>query len=402
MTSARPLTVMLVAAEPSGDERGAGLARALKRRLGEGVRFVGVGGVRMAAEGVQSPFDITELSVLGLLEGLMAYPRVVRRVDETAAIAVRETPDAAILIDSWGFTLRVARRLRRIDPKLPLVKYVGPQVWASRPGRAKTLAGAVDHLLSIHTFDAPYFEAEGLPVTFVGNSALSLDFSQADPDRLRAEIGAGPGEPILLVLPGSRPAEIARVLPPFGDAVTLLKADRPELHVVIPAAPTVAEQVKGQVAGWSHRAHVVEGEAAKLDAMKAATVALACSGTVTTQLALAGVPMVVAYRIGSVTYALLKGLIRTPYATLFNIAARAEIAPELIQDACNGPALAAEVARRLDDEALRRAQVREQYAALDKMGRGGPDSDEAAADAVLKVLAAWRDAPPQGESSRSD
>ncbi|CAN7234896.1 lipid-A-disaccharide synthase [Phenylobacterium sp. LjRoot225] len=386
--SARALTVMLVAAEPSGDERGAGLARALKRRLGEGVRFVGVGGERMAAEGVESPFDITQLSVLGLVEGLMAYPRVVACADATAALAARERPDVAILVDSWGFTLRVAQRLRRLDPALPLIKYVGPQVWATRPGRAKTLAASVDHLLSIHAFDAPYFEAEGLPTTFVGNSALSLDFSRADPERLRAQIGAPAGAPILLVLPGSRPAEIERVLPAFGEAVALLKAERPELQVVIPAAPTVAEAVKARVAGWSCRAHVVEGEAAKLDAMKAATVALACSGTVTTQLALAGTPMVVGYRIGPVTYAILKRLVRTRYVTLFNIAAETEVAPELIQDACNGLALAAEVGRRLDDETLRRAQVREQYAALDKMGRGGPDPDDAAADAVLEVLAA--------------
>jgi lipid-A-disaccharide synthase len=384
--SEKPLTVMLVAAEASGDERGAGLARALKRRLGEGVRFVGVGGPLMAAEGVESPFDIAELSVLGLVEGLMAYPRVVRRADETAALAAREKPDVAILIDSWGFTLRVAQRLRRADPRLPLIKYVGPQVWATRPGRAKVLARAVDHLLSIHAFDAHFFEAEGLPVTFVGNSALTLDFSAADPDRLRRELGAGPEDPILLVLPGSRPAEIERMLPPFARAVEILKRDRPGLQVVIPAAPTVAEPVKAQVAGWRTPVRVLEGEAAKLDAMKAATVALACSGTVTTQLALAGVATVVAYRIGPLTYAILKRLVRTRYITLFNIAADQPIAPELIQDACNGPALAAEVERRLDDEVMRRAQVRAQYAGLVRMGLGGPDPDEAAAEAVLRVV----------------
>jgi len=388
--SGSPLKVMLVAAEASGDERGAGLARALKARLGAGVTFVGVGGARMAAEGITSPFDIAELSVLGLVEGLLAYPKVVRRADETAALAAREKPDVAVLIDSWGFTLRVAQRLRRQDPSLPLIKYVAPQVWATRPGRARTLAGAVDHLLSIHAFDAPYFEAHGLPVTFVGNSALSLDFSQADPARLRGEIGAGPDEPILLVLPGSRPSEIERVLPPFTEAVRLLRAERPGLHVVVPAAETVAEVVKAKVAGWTTRAHVVEGEAAKLDAMKAGTVALACSGTVTTQLALAGVPMVVGYRLAPLTYAIIKRVVRTPYATLFNIAAGEEIAPELIQKDCNGPALAAEVARRLDDPALRQAQVAAQSRALARMGLGGPDPDEAAAEAVLKVAAARR------------
>jgi lipid-A-disaccharide synthase len=382
---------MLVAAEASGDDRGAGLARALRGRLGEGVRFVGVGGAQMAAEGVQSPFDIAELSILGLAEGLLAYGRVVRRADETAALAVRERPDVAVLIDSWGFTLRVAQRLRRQMPNLPLVKYVGPQVWATRPGRARTLAATVDHLLSIHAFDAPWFEAQGLPVTFVGNSALMVDFSGAQPARLRQEIGAAADDPILIVLPGSRPGEIERMLPPFEEAVRQLKETRPNLHVVIPAAPTVAGMVKARVAGWSHRAHVIEGDEGKLDAMKAATVAMACSGTVTTELALAGVPMVIGYRLGPVSaWIVRRFLLRTKWVTLFNVAAQDFVAPELIQEACNGETLAREIAARLDDPDMRRRQVAAQYAALDKMGRGGPDPSEAAADAVLKVVAERR------------
>jgi len=383
--SQRPLTVMLVAAEASGDDRGAGLMRALKRRCGAGIRFVGVGGERMAAEGLASPFDIADLSIFGLTEGLLAYPRVVRRADETAALAARERPDVAVLVDSWGFTLRVAQRLRRQDPSLPLVKYVAPQVWASRPGRARTAAAAFDLLLTIHKFDAPAFEREGLRTVFVGDATLAIDFSVADPGRLRGQIGAGAEEPILLVLPGSRPSEIDRVLPAFEDAVRRLKAERPRLHVVIPAAPTVAQLVKARAGRW---AHVVEGEGAKRDAMKAATVALACSGTVTTELALAGCPMVVAYRLAPLTYAILKRLIRTKYVTLFNIAAQDFVAPEMIQADCNGPALAREVALRLDDPDLRRRQVERQNAALLQMGRGGPDPSGAAADAVLSAIAA--------------
>lgn len=380
----RPLCVMLVAAEASGDDRGAGLAQALRRRLNGDVRFVGVGGSKMAAQGVESPFDISQLSILGLLEGLMAYPKVVARVADTVALAERERPDVVVLIDSWGFTLRVAQQLRKRRPDLPLVKYVGPQVWATRPGRAKTLAASVDHLLSIHKFDAPYFEAEGLPVTFVGNSALNIDFSDADGARLRDDLGIAPNAPVLLVLPGSRPSEIARVLPPFAEAVAILKAQRPDLEVVIPAAPTVAEAVKAQAGGW---ARVVEGDAAKLDAMKAATVALACSGTVTTELALAGVPMVVAYRLGNFTHLVLKRLLRSPWITLFNIAAQDFVAPEFVQDDCNGPALAAAVGERLDFPGMRYAQIEAQHEALIKMGRGGPDPSEAAAEAVLKLLA---------------
>ncbi|HWA64186.1 MAG TPA: lipid-A-disaccharide synthase [Caulobacteraceae bacterium] len=377
---------MLVAAEASGDALGAGLARALKERLGEDLRLVGVGGPRMAAEGIVSPFDVSDLAILGALEGLLAYPRVLRRAAETAAFAEREKPDVAVLIDSWGFTLRVAHRLRRRLPDLPIVKYVGPQVWATRPGRARTAARAYDHLLSIHVFDAPFFEREGLPVTFVGNPALVRDFSGADPARLRAEIGAGPDEPILLVLPGSRPSEIDRVLPPFEEAVNLLKAERPDLQVVVAAAESVAAQVKARVGGWTHRAHVVEGEAARFDAMKAATVALACSGTVTTELALAGCPMVVAYRLGPVTAFVARRLIRTPYITLFNIAARSMVAPEMVQERCTGPLLAHEIALRLDDGDLRARQVAAQTAALDRMGRHIGDPSGRAADAVIAIL----------------
>jgi lipid-A-disaccharide synthase len=387
----RPACVMLVAAEASGDALGGELARALKHRLGpDNVRFVGVGGEQMAREGVQSPFDIGQLSILGLFEGLMAYPRVVARADETAALAAREKPDIAVLIDSWGFTLRVAARLRRLDPNLSLVKYVGPQVWASRPGRARTLARAVDHLLAIHSFDAPYFEKEGLKTTFVGNPSLARDFSGADGGRLRAAIGAGPDDPILLMLPGSRPSEIARVMPPFEDAAALLMAERPNLRVVVPVAPTVAGLVKARLAQWPHRADLVEDDGLKYDAMKAATVALACSGTVTTELALAGCPMVVAYRIGAITYALLKPLIRTPFITLLNIAAGRAVAPEMIQADCNGPALARALAERLDDAGLRARQVAEQNQALDRMGRGQPDPSERAAEVIAGMLAARR------------
>jgi lipid-A-disaccharide synthase len=382
-----PLKVMLVAGEASGDALGAGLARALKRRLGEdGVRFVGLGGSKMAAEGVASPFDIAELSILGLVEMVTAAPRLLRRVAQTVKQAMDEQPDVVVLIDSWGFTIRVAEGIRRRAPNLPLVKYVAPQVWAHNPGRARVLARAVDHLLTIHGFEAPYFEAEGLATTFVGNSVLSWDISGADPARLRAEIGAGPDDPILLVLPGSRPREIDRMLPPFEAAAALLKEARPDLHVLVIAADTVAEVVKARVAGWRHKAHVVEGEAGKLDAMSAATAAIACSGTVTTELALTGCPMVIAYRLDDLTHFVARFLVRTPYVALINIAAQAFIAPELIQDRCTGAALAREAARLLDDPALRARQIAGQHDAIAKLGRGGPDPSEAAAEAVLGVI----------------
>jgi lipid-A-disaccharide synthase len=231
----------------------------------------------------------------------------------------------------------------------------------------------VDHLLSIHSFDAPHFEAAGLPTSFVGNPALARSFAGADPRPLSAGHRGGRGDLILLVAPGSRPSEIARVLPPFAEAVRALKAAHPEVHVVVPVAETVAEAVRAGVADWPAPTHVVEHAPDKTDAMVAADVALACSGTVTTELALAGVPMVVGYRLGRLTYAVLNRIIRTPYATLFNIAAGREVAPELIQDACTGPRLAAALLPLIEDASRRETQRRDQLAALDRMGRGGPD-----------------------------
>ena len=383
----RPLTVMLVAAEASGDALGAGLAKALKRRLGDqAVRFVGVGGAKMAAEGIESSFDIAQLSIIGIVESLKAYPRAMARLKDTLALTEREKPDVAILIDSWGFNIRLAHALRRQDPKLPLVKYVAPQVWAYRPGRARGLAKAVDLLLSIQPMDKPFFDRAGLESIFVGNSALAKDFSKADAGRLRAAVGLSADEPILLVLPGSRPSEIERVMPVFEEAVRKLKETRPDLAVVVPAASTVSEAVKARVAGWPFRAHVIEDEALKDDAMVAATVALACSGTVTTELALAACPMVVGYRTGAITYGLLKLLFKPRWVTLLNIAAGKSIAPEYLQNALTGEALAQAVAARLDNSALRADQIAEQSAALDRMGRGMPDPSEAAAEALVAFL----------------
>lgn len=383
----RPLKIMLVAAEASGDALGAGLARALKERLGDNVAFVGVGGPRMAQEGVESPFDIAELSILGWIEGLKAYGKVKRRVRETAALAARERPDAVVLIDSWGFTIRVAKAIRAAQPDVPLIKYVGPQVWASRPGRAKTLAGAVDHLLALYGFDAPWFEREGLKTTVVGSSALHVDMDHADGAAFRTRRGIAADAKLLLVLPGSRPSEISRMTPVYEATIRKLKIADPALEVAVVAAGTVAQDVASRIASWPFRVHMVD-EAEKYDAMRAATVALATSGTVSTELALAGAPMVIAYKIDGLSYQLMKRMVTAKHITLFNIAADDRIAPEFIQNEATPAILAAAVGRLLADPALAAEQARRQTTALDLMGRGGPDPSQLAADAVLRVIAA--------------
>src|ERR1700677_1511646 len=177
---------MLVAVEASADVLGAGLVRALRARLGNYVTFVGIGGARMAAEGVESPVDIAGLSLVGVFEIAGAVPRALRDIETTVRLAEAEAPDIAVLIDSWEFTWRIARRLRLRTPKVAIVKYVAPQVWATRPGRARVLARLADRLLTLLDFEAPYFERAGLATTFVGNPTLSRDVSGADPEGLRA------------------------------------------------------------------------------------------------------------------------------------------------------------------------------------------------------------------------
>jgi len=382
----RPLKVMLVAAEASGDALGAGLARALKQRLGDDLTLVGIGGPRMAAEGINSPFDIADLSIHGWLEGIKAYGLVKQRVADTAALAERERPDAVVLIDSWGFTIRVAKALRPLLPDVPLIKYVCPQVWASRPGRAKTLAAAVDYLLALYAFDAPWFEREGLPTTVVGSQALHVDMSGADPAAFRAARGIAPDAPMLLVLPGSRPSEIRLMTPVYSGTVTRLKASIPDLQVAVVVAGTVAASVRAEVAAWPVEAHLVD-EDDKYAAMKAATVALATSGTVSTELALAGAPMIIAYRFQPLSYAIMRPFFTGKYATLFNHAADEEIAPEYIQQDATPDKLAPAVERLLTNPAARADQSRRQTAALDLMGREGRDPSEIAAEAVLDVMA---------------
>jgi len=381
----KPVKIMLVAAEASGDVLGANLAKALKNRLGDGVQFVGVGGPRMAELGIQSPFDIAQLSILGIVEGIKAYKRVKARVEDTAALAAREQPDAVVLIDSWGFTIRAAKAIRAVVPNASIIKYVGPQVWASRPGRAKTLAKAVDHLLALYPMDAPWFERAGLPTTVVGSSALHIDMGDADGDRFRADFGIGHDAPLLLILPGSRPKEVERMTPVYEETVRKLKASMPELQVAVVAAGTVAEDVTGRVAAWPFRAHIV-GEDNKYSAMKAANVALATSGTVSSEIAMAGTPMVIAYKIDNLSYRLMKPLVTAKFFTMLNLAGDEEIAREFIQFDATADKIAPEVLRLLTDQAAAKAQADRQTEVLEIMGRGGPNPSELAADAVLDVL----------------
>lgn len=378
--------VYLVAAEASGDSLGAELAAALKRQRPD-IRLAGVGGRKMAGQGIESPFDISDLSVLGYVEGVMAYGRVVRRAEEAAADAVAKGADTAVLIDSWGFTLRVAQRIREKIPNIKLVKYVGPQVWATRPGRAKTLAATVDQLLTIHPFDAPLFEAEGLPTRFIGNPALWRGSDEGDGPRFRESYGVNTNERLLLVLFGSRRSEVERLFEPFADAIKRLRKYRPDLRIAAPLAESVAPLLRKKITAEPELADLILGpEDERYDAFAASDAAIACSGTITSELALAGVPAVVGYKLAPVTWALAKILMKAPYISLVNIAADEELMPELVQFACTGEALAEAAAPLLDNPETRTARKEALRAVAKKMKGEGDPPAERAARAVLDAL----------------
>ncbi|MBL8543915.1 MAG: lipid-A-disaccharide synthase [Hyphomonadaceae bacterium] len=373
--------IFLVAAESSGDALGADLARALKQRDAR-IELVGVGGPLMAEEGIESKADIKGLAVLGFIDGLLAYSRVKRAVAATVAAVLEAKPDVVVLIDSWGFTLRVAQGVRAAAPHIKLVKYIGPQVWATRPGRAKTLAAVVDHLICIHDFETPFYAPYNLPCTVCGHPALGR-FKPGDGPALRERQGFKPDDKVVLVLPGSRSSEIRRVGPTLWRAAELLDRDRPDVRLIVVAARSVHKAVIEQAPA---AARVID-EREKEDAFAAATVALAASGTVTTEVALQGTPVIVGYKLGWITWALARAfLFKGKYATLMNVAADAEVAPEFIQTRCTPENIAVAAAPIIDDPAARDEQVRRQDEALALMGRGGTPAAEIAADAVLKVL----------------
>jgi lipid-A-disaccharide synthase len=373
--------IFLVAAESSGDALGADLIHALKER-DESLDLVGVGGPLMAEAGVESRADIAGLAVLGFVDGMLAFARVKSAVAATVKAILAAKPDAVVLIDSWGFTLRVAQGVRAAAPEIKLIKYIGPQVWATRPGRAKTLATAVDHLICIHDFEAPFYEPFGLACTVCGHPALGR-FKPGDGAALRAREGFKPKEKIILVLPGSRTAEVRRIGPTLWQAAELLDRDRADVRLLVVAAQSVRKAVVEQAPAV---ARIVD-ERDKEDAFAAATVALAASGTVTTEVALQGAPLVIGYKLGWLTWVMARMVFRGKYVTLMNVAADAEVAPELLQTKFTAEAVVAAAAPLLDDEGAREEQVRRQDEALALMGRGSEPAAQIAAAAVLGVIA---------------
>lgn len=377
--------IFVVAGEPSGDVLGARLMAALKKQSNGAVSFAGVGGARMEEQGIKSLFPMAELSVMGAAEVIPSLPRIVMRIGDTVTAVERMRPAALVTIDSPDFSFRVARRLK--GKGIKLIHYVAPSVWAWRPGRARKIAGFLDHLLTLLPFEPPYFEAEGLSSTFVGHPVVESGADAGNGAEFRRRHGIKKTETLIAVLPGSRVGEVARLHRIFGDALFLLAKKHGDFRVVVPIVDAVAGVVRDATAQWSVPTLIVQGEKEKYDAFAAADVALAASGTVALELAMAKTPVVVTYRINPITAWAVRRLIKVRFVHLVNLILDREVVPEFLQESCRADFLAAALEDLLVHEDRRTRQIEGCMEAIKKLGYGGPSPASRAAEVVLRVIA---------------
>lgn len=380
------MRLFLVAGEPSGDKLGAALMAGVKA-LVPGVGFAGVGGPLMQAEGLDSLFPMEELSVMGLAEVLPKYRHLVRRMQQTAAACVAADPAALITIDSPDFCLRVARAARAARPGLRTIHYVAPSVWAWRAGRAAKMAPNIDHVLALLPFEPPYMEAAGMTCDFVGHPVVAEPVATAEEAAaFRAAQGIAPDQPLILTLPGSRRGEVGRLGPRFGAALAQVLAAVPQARVVVPTVRGVADAVRALVAGWPGAPVVVEAPAARRAAFRAADVALAASGTVSLELAAAGVPMVIAYDVAWLSRVIMQRMVKLDTVTLVNLVTDTRTIPEFIGARCRPDLIAPAVQEMLAPGPKRAAQQAAMADCMVRLGRGGDPPGLRAARSVLAHL----------------
>jgi lipid-A-disaccharide synthase len=376
--------IFLVATEESGDRLGAGLMKVLRQRLGDAVRFEGVGGLTMAREGLVSLFPIEELSIMGFTAVLRKLPMILARVRETADAAVMAAPDMLVIIDSPDFTHRVARRVRARAPAIPIVDYVAPTVWAWRSGRARAMRRYIDHVLALLPFEPEaYRRLGGPPCTYIGHTLIEqIGSLRPDPDEQRRRDGQ---PPVLLVLPGSRHSEIRHHMAVFGETLRLLREQGSEFELVLPTMPHLLDAVREGVADWP-MPRIAVGEQEKKAAFRIARAAFAKSGTVTLELALAGVPMIGAYRAGPIEMWIALTLARTPSVILANLVIGENVVPEFMQRNATPGKLASALRDVLEDTPQRQRQL-QAFSRLDAiMATGGQPPSVRAADIVLATL----------------
>lgn len=389
----RPLKVFIVAGEHSGDILGGKLMAAVSALHPGGVAYAGVGGENMEAQGLSSLFPLADIAVMGPLAILKRLPPIVKRAYRTIDAAIAFEPDVVVIIDAPDFTHPVAKRIRRRRPQIPIVDYVSPTVWAWRPGRARAMKPYVDHLMALLPFEPEAHDRlGGPPCTYVGHPLAERigDVRAMDPAPLALKLGLDPARPVLVVLPGSRRSEVGRLLSVFRDSVGVLHARGVKPEILMPVVNSVRGMVEETLPAWSIRPHLLSGDEDKWRAFRLAQAALAASGTVTLELATAGTPMVIAYKVEPLVAPLLRRMIKIDMAGLPNLIMGRKVFPELIQEACTAEALADAVTEAMQDTPVRAQQL----AALAEIPRrlavphGSPS--EAAARIVMDSAAGGR------------
>lgn len=325
----RPLKVFIVVAEESGDQLGSRLMASLREQWGEEVLFQGTGGLRMEEAGLRPLLRPGEVDIIGFSGLFSRLPQIIGRIRDIAEAAVAFDPDVMVLVDSPEFSHRVARRARRKLPTMPVVNYVSPSVWAWRSHRAKRMLLYVDHVLALLPFEpSVYRQLGGPPCTYVGHTLV---------EKLPS-LRPGPGErppleeakrPTLLLLPGSRRAEVRHLMPVLGETLKLVHARHGPVETILPAVAHLADEIRQHMESWPVKATVVEGEEAKFAAFRSAHAAIAASGTVSLELALAGVPAVITYKVEAVLRPF-KWTLRVPSVVLANVVLRDRVMPELL------------------------------------------------------------------------
>lgn len=392
--------IFLLAGESSGDRLGAALMRRLREESADTVRFSGVGGEAMIAEGLEPLFPMSDISVIGFLEVIPHIRRILRRMREASDAIESAPPDALVTIDAQVFSAMLAKRIARSLPSVALIHYVAPTVWAWKPWRAKKLAAYLDRAMALFPFEPPYFEREGLVCDFVGHPVVERAASIPDDagQRLRERLGIAADAKVLLIAPGSRSSEIARLAGPFGDAAKQLASRFPDLEIVLPVAAPVADQVKQAAADWPAKTHILDprgasfedSEARKFSAFAAADVAIAASGTITLELAALRVPHIVGYRMPKLNEFIARRMMSVDTGTLVNIITGEKLIPEFWQDQCNGDALSQEATRLLTDADARHRQKAGFDRAFEALGEGDAPPSVRAARSVLAALSQKR------------
>ena len=371
--------IYLIAGEASGDVLGGRLMQAIAQRRPP-VRFAGIGGEEMALQGLASLFPMRDLALMGLLEVLPRLRHLRRRLHQTVADIAERRPDMVVTIDSPGFTLRLLRAIRPLGVKR--VHYVAPQVWAWREHRVRHYHGLWDQLLCLLPFEPAFFAGHGLPATFAGHPVLESGADRGVAARFRATHHIDATSRVVTLMPGSRRTEVARLLPILGATLQRLT----DIVPIVPVAGPVAEAVREGTADWPRQPVIVTELQDKHDAFAASAAALTKSGTSTLELAMAGVPMVVTYRVNPLTAAIARRLVKVRHVALVNLLAEHEVVPELIQQACTPDRLAAALHALLDDPAAGAAQRSEFLDVLASLHPPAGTPSDAAATVVLDLL----------------